>query len=205
MTRVNARAAEIQRRGEEFSESVRARRDVPTEFALLDRGAMAKNTSSRVHWLRRAADSVGSMLQPVAACRKGCAHCCAISVVVAESEAKVIGREIGRTPAKAPHATTLAGAIEDPTIAENWQAAMAAKYNGVACTFLQNNVCSIYEHRPVACRSQINIDRDALMCELVEGFAVPAPYVDMTPHKVRYLQVFGLDQRYADLRDWFPA
>jgi hypothetical protein len=43
------------------------------------------------------------------------------------------------------------------------------------------------------------------MCELVEGFDVAAPYLDMTPHKAMYMQVLGLRQEYADLRDWFPA
>lgn len=74
----------------------------------------------------------------------------------------------------------------------------------MTCTFLVDGSCSIYEHRPLACRNQINLDRDALMCELVEGSAPQVPYADMTPHKAAYIQLFGFGQRYADIREWFP-
>ena len=35
------------------------------------------------------------------------------------------------------------------------------------CTFLVNDQCSIYEHRPFNCRSLASVDRDALTCHEV--------------------------------------
>ena len=204
MALVDKRAGEIKQRSQELTDCVRELRNVGSELTLLKTAGSATNLASKVHWLRRAADTAGAALESLSACRKGCSHCCAIPVMVAENEARIIGRQIGRRPAKVTTSTTFANALEQPGIVEEAQHAMAAKYTGVECTFLRDGECSIYEHRPLACRGQINIDRDALMCELVEGFGVPVVYLDMTPHKVMYLQVLGLRQQYADLRDWFP-
>ena len=82
------------------------------------------------------------------------------------------------------------------------------EYTGVACTFLVNDRCSIYEHRPLACRLHISMSEDALRCRLVPGRTIRAPYIDARPEQALHAKVFGTNVdtlTLADIRDWFPA
>src|SRR3990167_2374390 len=47
-----------------------------------------------------------------------------------------------------------------PLEAEDAMDATAACWQGVPCSFLKEGRCSIYRHRPLACRLQINMDDD---------------------------------------------
>lgn len=44
-------------------------------------------------WLRKAAGSLHGSVASLPACRKGCSHCCHISVMLSRAEAKVIAKE----------------------------------------------------------------------------------------------------------------
>ena len=86
----------------------------------------------------------------------------------------------------------------------------AVSYTGVACTFLDGSQrCSIYEARPLTCRLHLSLADDEGPCKLsgVEGGQTGAwvPYVDVTLRQVSSLEVLGLGQVIADVRDWFPA
>lgn len=70
------------------------------------------------------------------------------------------------------------------------------------CVFLSNGQCSIYAHRPFACRIQFNLDVDALLCELIPGVPVPVPYLNLEFLKVAYVAL--LRKGVADLRAFFP-
>lgn len=70
------------------------------------------------------------------------------------------------------------------------------------CVFLSNGQCSIYAHRPFACRIQFNLDVDALLCELIPGVPVPVPYLNLEFLKVAYVAL--LREGVADLRAFFP-
>lgn len=76
---------------------------------------------------------------------------------------------------------------------------------GTPCTFLAAGRCSIYEHRPISCRLQINVDVDDLLCRLVPGEAITVPYLDTRTEKVASLLILGANARIADIRDWFPT
>lgn len=71
------------------------------------------------------------------------------------------------------------------------------------CTFLRDGVCSIYEHRPFACRTYVSLDADALLCELIPGESVPVPNLDMTSFQWAYVQICG-GAKMADIRQYFP-
>ena len=73
------------------------------------------------------------------------------------------------------------------------------------CAFLVDDRCSIYEHRPLACRHLFNVDVDNLLCQLVPGVAIEVPYLGMQGEQVAYVSAMGANARLADIRDWFPV
>jgi Fe-S-cluster containining protein len=109
-------------------------------------------------------DEIGALAKPHAACRRGCSHCCHIPVLIPEQEANLIGRFIHVKPEK----------VEGITQARE----IRTGYDN-PCPFLKDDQCSIYAHRPLACRQQFNMDRDALLCELVGDKASTVPYLNL--------------------------
>lgn len=167
----------------------------------------AHSNRGKVFWLREATDLVGKAAAPHAACRRGCSDCCHIGVTVNKAEAEVIGREIGRRPAKPPRDRLLMEADVTEGRFDKQRKWQQDAYFGVPCTFLaKDGACSIYEHRPLICRMQINLDVDNLLCKLVpEGHGpVRVPYVNMTDAQSHYVMAFGTSAPMADIRDWFP-
>jgi Fe-S-cluster containining protein len=114
-------------------------------------------------------DEVGLIAKPHAACHRGCSHCCHTSVLLPEQEADLIGRFIGVKPEK----------VEGVTGRDD----IKAGYDN-PCPFLKLGQCSIYQHRPLACRQQFNMDRDELLCELVGDEASKVPYLNMMDYQV---------------------
>lgn len=141
----------------------------------------------RLEQLRALAQTVNEASMPFAACKAGCSHCCHIPVSLSALEAQLIGKAIGRKPAE-PNGSF---------IAEDW----GYRY---PCPFLKDSRCSIYEHRPLSCRTHLNLDVDALLCRLVPGAAVPVPYMDMTRFQMAYIEITH-NQPLSDIRAFFPA
>lgn len=71
------------------------------------------------------------------------------------------------------------------------------------CPFLENNMCSVYSHRPIACRTHLLIGGSPELCERVPGHAVDVPYMDTRDVWAKSLQLQG-DELVADIRDFFP-
>ncbi len=80
----------------------------------------------------------------------------------------------------------------------------ANRFDGIPCTFLMGNQCSIWSERPVMCRLQASFDRDALLCTIVPDEQIQVPYLDASPEKALYLAKVGVGMLLADIRDWFP-
>lgn len=78
-------------------------------------------------------------------CKKGCTSCCYYPVSISDVEIKLIERETGRKRSKV---TTVANT-----------------YQGLACPFLQNNACSIYDHRPFVCRRHVTLTKTSHWCD----------------------------------------
>lgn len=126
------------------------------------------------------------------ACKRGCAHCCHIAVGVLSPEAEVIGKLIGRAPALVASRSDFVGfdyGYHNP------------------CTFLKNGECSIYAHRPLACRVQFSVDVDDLLCRLTPPHSVSVPYLDHTQLQMAMVQVCmqGNMPKLADIREYFPV
>lgn len=164
---------------------------------LLTQAIRSGTKAKKIMWLRRAADAVASQALPHAACRQGCAHCCHIAVVVTKAEALQIAAET------ACYVNSEAGK-PPPLPPEDAKDGNAAHWQGVPCSFLKEGRCSIYRNRPLACRLQLNMDDDDLLCQLVEGEGIRVPYLNLTAHHVAAVVALGMGQPIADIREWFP-
>lgn len=147
-------------------------------------------------------DALTPLLQEVgqlAACRKGCTHCCHIAVAINQGEAALIGRKTGIKPAKP------ANRILEQR--EQFADAIPLGYEH-PCPFLKDNQCSIYEVRPLACRVHFNMDIDAELCRLDLGNN-PLPLYRTTELDMLGLQAVRggnpLRVVIADIREFFPA
>lgn len=181
-------------RVEKFND--RARPHIDRMEALGAQAVRAKNPAARVKALREMLDPVAVAASGLAACHKGCGACCHVAVTITAEEADVIGKEIGVKP------TTPARFIGPEA-----RQSTATEYYGVPCPFLVADKCSIYASRPLACRTQYNMDRDALLCTIVPGNAPKVPYLNhsqFTNVIVRAFMASGTAPRFADLRDFFP-
>ena len=122
-----------------------------------------RSVHAKIEAIWQAVDEIAALAKPHAACRRGCSHCCHIPVLIPQQEAELIGKRIGVKPRKVVGITRR----ED----------IESGYHN-PCPFLREDQCSIYEHRPLACRAQLNMDRDALLCELV-GKTARVPYLNL--------------------------
>jgi Fe-S-cluster containining protein len=78
-----------------------------------------------------------------APCRKGCADCCRMTILVSPLEAQY---------------------IESKTGIKRNQSTAAAVPEETPCPFLENDVCSIYQYRPYVCRNHLALHDDPKWC-----------------------------------------
>ena len=175
--------------------------DRSAEHQLLTRAFQATNATSRIFWLRQSADAATLEASKLAACRKGCNHCCHIAVVISRTEATVIAKQTGAKLRRGAGAYTGA-TMADP---QALQEGIAKEHYGSPCPFLEGGACSIYESRPLACRWQINMDDDDLLCQLVadDGDAPKVPYLNLMSHQLAVAALLGENQSFDDIRNWF--
>jgi hypothetical protein len=155
-----------------------------------------------VVWLQRAASAWAQPLQDVAACRRGCAHCCHIPVTISAIEAALIRRHVRRAPATPAQAVRL-DAFTDLSDTMAALQALGGQTPPSPCPFLHEGACSIYDARPMACRLLLNLDDDDLLCRLVPDQEIPVPYADATQLKALFLLAQPATP-LADIRAFFP-
>lgn len=163
-----------------------------SEYRLLKQALNAPSKTKSVLWLRRAVETVAIQVQSRSACATGCSHCCNIAVDVSKTEALMIAKAIGRK---------VDSRVLDGVVTKQHP----MSWYGQPCPFLHAGQCSVYEHRPVACRTQFNMDDDDLLCMLVQGEEIRVPYLDMMDHKLAYAEAVSTNEVCADIRQWFPA
>jgi hypothetical protein len=122
-----------------------------------------RSIHSKIEALWTALDELGAIIKPYSACKRGCSHCCHQSVLISHHEAELIGKRIGVKP------KPFEGVRERDDIESGY-------HN--PCPFLKEGACSIYAHRPTPCRQLYNLDRDALLCELI-GPPSRVPYANL--------------------------
>lgn len=167
---------------------------------LVKAAQRAPTARQRVIWLQRAASAWAEPLDQVSACAPGCNHCCHISVMISDTEARLLGEAVGvqpQTPGYAPLTAELSGNVQ-----LHGAPKLEALYND-PCPFLQDGMCGVYAHRPLACRTHINLDVDSALCRLMPGDAPKVPYADASELKAFHL-VAQPSARWADIRAFFP-
>lgn len=156
-----------------------------------------RDTKKRFIWLKKLGTVLGKAMDGIAPCRDGCSHCCNMATIISLQEATAIAKATGRK---------MTVPKTDVLVFEDIEADRA-KYNGVPCTQLKDGRCSIYEHRPWACRSHYVLDHDNLLCEIKPGETIIAPHYNNEKFTMLYYlahNVNPLDIQLADIRDFFP-
>lgn len=160
---------------------------------------MTENSSRRtkVIKIQELVSDVRSISNQYAACRDGCSTCCTQRVMLSQTEADAIGYKIGLPAIQLKHGYVLPETHEFG--------------KDTPCTFLKNDRCSIYEHRPVMCRNAVNLDVDSLLC----GFEnwdldkrkdkrfTGIPMLGLGPLMAAYQKTAGSDC-VGDIRAFFP-
>lgn len=160
-------------------------------------GRTAGAPRSKLPKLYALMEEVGRIRSPHLACNAGCSNCCRhIPVEISDLEARHIAAATGKACATLPP-----GRHTLPRVSG-------------ACPFLTDDRCSIYEHRPYACRSLGVVDRDALTCSLEntrltrakDPRAVPVPMTKMQAFDPLYQSMIGRpNATRADIRQFFPT
>ena len=190
----DVRFAEFQKREVDVRSNLQEAFTPETQQVLnlqLVKAHRSTQTGQTVHWLRKAATTISTAVAPLAACKKDCSACCHIPVMLLESEAKVIAKEIGISLKFVP-------------IERRNQPAPRFQGEGFACPFLKEDECSIYQNRPLVCRTLYNLDSDSLLCQH-SGQSNLVPYFDATQfshHAVAALHR-NEDDFIAELREFF--
>ena len=173
---------------------------------LLRASQGARTAPQRVVWLQRAASAWARPFEAVGACRRGCAHCCHIPVTISSVEAELLARAAARPLSRPAVSVRLEQLADDHAVAAA-QALLQGNAAGVACPFLQEGACSVYEQRPIACRTLVNLDDDELLCRHASGEDGPAPasvpYADAGVLKALALAAQA-GAEFADIRGFFP-
>lgn len=135
--------------------------------------------------------SIANIVSPVVACRKGCSHCCKMAVAISSHEAEEITKATGR-----PHVNArmeIDGAV------------LIEKYRDVPCPFLVNNECSIYEVRPMVCRTYYNLSEFPELCDTLTFPGQDVPGLDLrTITLADTLNSLMDNGTVNDIREYFP-
>lgn len=160
------------------------------DFNSLENAVKVGNESATTKLRRIYAltDKLTAFISPYMVCEKGCSHCCKIDVLVSSVEAQYIQKNLS-IPLDVGNSFS-AGHSE-------------AKRH---CTFLDgDSICSIYEHRPFACRTYYTLD-DPMLCEDNKAFHVT--YTNKSNGLLNKLfhmigSINGI-RPIRDIRDFFP-
>ncbi|WP_324172244.1 YkgJ family cysteine cluster protein [Sulfurimonas sp.] len=123
-------------------------------------------------------DKIVSTQDKVISCSKGCSRCCKMDIQITELEANYISK------------------MTKIQYTNNNKISNKHTNN---CPFLKNDLCSIYEYRPLYCRYHViysNPDNCGLPHEQEEKFSNSF---------INKIQMYNLicNKGYKDIRDWF--
>lgn len=193
---VRARLRIVDQTARRNLDAINARMRLQFESVKRDGNAILRSPKSKVekvYAIWALADRFYAGTGKNVACKRGCSHCCHIAVAMTAPEAEAIGKRIGRTPRK------------DVPLRQDVKIGVESGYHN-PCTFLRNGECSIYAHRPLACRIHYSLDVDALLCELTASKPLPVPFLNPTDMNLLLLGALEPESPdcCADIREFFP-
>lgn len=153
---------------------------------------LAKENASSRSKLRKIYNlmaDLGKVAEPYIACGKGCSSCCKMNVKISQLEANQIGEKIGKK------AKML---IKSKNYSSN-------EFIGIACIFLKDDACTIYDVRPFVCRKHIWFDTSAYWCDPSRSLDVTMPMIEFSGALGAFFDVTMKDGIgvHADIRDFF--
>ncbi|WP_460548791.1 YkgJ family cysteine cluster protein [Comamonas piscis] len=133
---------------------------------------------------------VSQAVQPYVACGKGCSDCCKMNVSISIMEAQRLA-VVSRKPM----------AVVNHPVRHS-----AEKFSGIPCPFLVDDVCSVYEVRPYACRSHYSFDITAYWCHPERSHKGEMSLLQMGGARQAYEEIVlsSCLHGFADIRDFFP-
>jgi Fe-S-cluster containining protein len=140
----------------------------------------------RLKSLHRAMDRLGAAIAPYCACHRGCAACCHYNVQIFPIEAELIQRETSRRRSNRPPS--------------------GRDFHGTPCTFLKDGRCTIYNIRPMACRTHVALTKTAYWCQPERSLKLPFPRATFDGALQALQSIVQSDGRKTikDIRDFFP-
>ena len=169
---------------------------------LLAKAKKANRVTKRVRLFHAAVDAMVAPAARVAACRVGCSHCCRLaSLPITSAEARILAQRTGREMKQPIYQVGIADLIVGAE--QHFSADGADRFTGTACPFLVGDACSVYEDRPTVCRSHLNLDHDALLCQVVPGHPASVPYLNAISIQAQGF-LLQREEMLADVRDFFP-
>jgi len=146
------------------------------------------------------ADEGAKIAGKLSACSAKCSHCCKMAVVITGWEARRIGKYISVVP------EAVWAPVGDVAMMYSLQEALKAKVaslTGVPCPFLVNDLCSVYDVRPLVCRTHHNISEYQSICDLeLSRMDVPNLNFSALWTATGYLGL--MNDSVSDIRDYFP-
>lgn len=196
---------ELQAYAEAQHDKIRDRAGVELN-ALRDVGAprlIHSNAPYRTKYikLRELTDHAAALVAPQTPCKKGCSACCYQAVPISLNEARIIEGATGHRYSR--EAKTLVPAIDTMETIARFNANCEARlHDPTPCPFLVDDACSIYEVRPIPCRSHQVLHPDASRCKL-NGKPLAQVKYDLT-WTDDVAATIGIEDRWADIREFFP-
>lgn len=163
-------------------------RDDEIAGSLLRENSSGKVKLGKIYSLMSA---VGREVAPHVACTKGCSDCCKMNVSISIIEAERLSLMSGRNLA----------AVSRPVRHRS------DEFSGIPCPFLQDNACTVYEHRPFACRAHYSFDDTAYWCHPDRSNAAEFSLLESGGAKQAYQEIVMKSRLsgFADIRDFFPT
>jgi len=140
--------------------------------ALLETAKRDKNIDPPARFLHAKADATLQSVPVRVDCKKGCSHCCHAWVSATIPEVLFLAKLIRKRAA-----ATLSDNVHRAHAATRDYDFAAREKHPQACPMLDQDLCSVYESRPVACRFAASAD--ALKCfqalRQLSGGTIPTP------------------------------
>jgi Fe-S-cluster containining protein len=171
---------------------------VPERIGKILAGITRENASAKSKRKKviAIANSVTAALEPYVACKPGCSDCCYMNTMIYEHEAVRLAEVTGRKMVNLPYRPL------DQVLADG------NKFNGKPCPFLVKNKCSVYEERPLVCRTHHSLREDSSQCSMDSAAnLIRPPMYDPDILEVPYMELnasYNAAEPWGNIAEFFP-